>query len=108
MEIETLGERIRRLRESRRWTQDHMAELLAVSAKTVSNWESGRNSPRNSMGALRELFGDALDGGAPAEETGDAVEVAIKQSELIDWRQDEVRSVYRRNLHEQRGEVKGA
>lgn len=100
MENETLGDRIRRLREARRWTQPEMGEVLNVSAKTISNWESGRNHPRNSMGALRDLFGAALDGAEYTED--DPVLAAIARSELDEWRRDDVRSRYRRHLQEQR------
>lgn len=99
MENETIGERIKRLREDRRWTQEKLAELLATSAKSVSNWENGHNQPRGSMGALREIFGSAIDG-VPATDR-DPVIAAIDQSDLADFRKDEVRHVYRRNVAEQ-------
>ena len=68
-----LGERIRRQRERNRWTQAQLAARLGVSTKTVSNWEQGRNDPRNSLGALREAFGTDLesDGMEPIEESGE-------------------------------------
>jgi len=96
---ETLGARIRRLREERRWSQKQLAELLAVTEKSVGNWENDRSSPRGSMGALRDLFGDALDAAGPVD--SDPVIAAIDQSTLVEWRRDEVRSVYRRNVAQQ-------
>lgn len=100
-----LGERIRRLREQRRWSQQQLGDLLGVSTKSVSNWERGRNIPRNSMGALSELFGVDIE--APAAGPADPVEVALRQSELREWRQDRVLSEYKRNLYEQRTEAAG-
>lgn len=97
-----LGKRIKRLREQRRWTQEQVGDALGVHPKTVSNWESGRNVPRSSLGALEKLFGDAL---TADSEILDPVEAAIRASELHEWRQDRVLSEYKRNLHEQRAEA---
>ena len=102
---ETIGARIRRLREARRWTQEQLADLLEVSTKTVSNWETGRNDPRSSLGALREVFGRQFDAGDEVPVgNGDAVEQAIRASGLREWRQDAVLSTYKRHLYEQQQE----
>lgn len=106
MENESLGERIKRLREARHWTQSELADFMGVTAKSISNWESGRNHPRSRMGSLQELFGQALED--DGVELGDDVEIAIAKSDLDGWRKDEVRSVYRRNRDQQRSEVKDA
>jgi transcriptional regulator with XRE-family HTH domain len=37
--METMGQRIKRLRESRGWTQGHLAELTGVTVSAVSQWE---------------------------------------------------------------------
>lgn len=37
--METMGQRIKRLRESRRWTQSHIADLVGVTVSAVSQWE---------------------------------------------------------------------
>ncbi len=102
MTDETLGARIKRLREAKRWTQTDLADVLGVTAKAVSNWENDRNHPRGSMGALREAFGRQLeaDEAAPV----DPVEEAVRASALIEWRQDAVLSTYKRHIHEQQGE----
>lgn len=107
---ENLGEQIRRLRETRRWTQGQLASLLGVSTKTVSNWETGRNDPRSSLGALQELFGRQLR--ADAEPTDvvtevDDVERAIRASGLHKWRQNAVLSTYELHLQQQRAEGTG-
>lgn len=72
---ESTGDRIRRLREERRWSQSALAGLLNVSSKTISNWERGRHIPRASLGALEKLFD------APLDEV-DPVEAAIQASSL--------------------------
>jgi len=56
---ETIGQAIREERESRDWSQEHLARLLDVSVNTVRNWESGRSEgPRH--GELLRLC-DAFD-----------------------------------------------
>lgn len=51
------GTRIKRARERKRWTQRQLADALGVNIKTVDNWENGRTSPRNSVGAIEEILG---------------------------------------------------
>lgn len=76
---ETLGQRIRRLREQRRWSQRDLADLLEVSSKTIGNWENDRNDPRSSLGALEAVFGQSLDGPTVAV---DPVVEAIEEAAL--------------------------
>lgn len=45
MDQETIGTTIRALREARHLTQAELAQLLHVSAKTISKWETGRGCP---------------------------------------------------------------
>jgi transcriptional regulator with XRE-family HTH domain len=37
--METMGQRIKRLRESRGWTQGYLADLVGVTVSAVSQWE---------------------------------------------------------------------
>jgi transcriptional regulator with XRE-family HTH domain len=37
--METMGQRIKRLRESRNWTQGDLSELVGVTVSAVSQWE---------------------------------------------------------------------
>lgn len=46
---ETLGMIIRRLRIERGYTQEDLAELLSVTAQTISKWENDTNCPDISM-----------------------------------------------------------
>jgi transcriptional regulator with XRE-family HTH domain len=39
--METMGDRIRQLRNSRRWTQADLADQLDLTAAAVSSWEKG-------------------------------------------------------------------
>lgn len=97
---ETTGDRIRRLREERRWSQETLGDLINVTSRTISNWETGKHVPRSSMGALEKVFGEALDGDQPA----DPVELAIKASGLADFRQTRVLSAYQEQVYEQQRE----
>lgn len=78
-----------------------VADYTGVKVRTVTNWTSGATMPSDTeRAALRRLLG-------AYDDPGDPVEVAVRQSELQEWRQDAVLSTYKRNLHEQRGEVAG-
>jgi transcriptional regulator with XRE-family HTH domain len=57
-----IGTKIKRARERQRWTQRQLAAELHVNIKTVDNWENGRTSPLNSIGALEAVLGIRLDG----------------------------------------------
>lgn len=57
----TMGKRIRRARERKRWTQQQLADALKVGLRTVNDWENDRSYPRNSVGALEDILGVSLD-----------------------------------------------
>ena len=78
-----------------------VADWALVKVRTVTNWTSGETMPSDKeRAALRRLLGDY-------DNPGDPVEIAVRGSELIEWRQDAVLSTYKRNLHEQREERAG-
>jgi transcriptional regulator with XRE-family HTH domain len=83
----TIGRRIKRARERRRWTQRQLADALGVNIKTVDNWEAGRTSPRNRLGALEEVLGITLDSepAQPAPEDWRDWTDAWEKSVLEDW-----------------------
>lgn len=77
-----------------------VADYVNVSLRTVSNWTSRKAPTMPSEGdqaKLRQLLGRY-------DVPGDPVEVAVKGSALVEWRQDAVISTYKRHLYEQRGE----
>lgn len=96
MDEPTFGERLaaaRRLKGFR--TQEALADLIGVSSRTIRNYETGKTKPdAGTLEALQKALG-AFD------RSGDPVEVAVRQSQLIEWRQDAVVSFYKRNLAEQ-------
>jgi hypothetical protein len=90
----------RALEESTELTRQTLADATGRSYRTVGNWISAK-SPTMPSGEERAMLRRLL---GPYDSSGDAVERAIRRSELIEWRQDRVLSEYKRNLHEQRGE----
>jgi transcriptional regulator with XRE-family HTH domain len=65
----SIGLRIKRARERRRWTQRQLADAVGVNIKTIDNWEAGRTSPKNRLGALEDVLGISLTA-VPAPEPG--------------------------------------
>ena len=45
----TLGEKIKKLRVEKNWTQEQFAEMMGVSAQAVSRWETDSSMPDISM-----------------------------------------------------------
>jgi hypothetical protein len=95
------GERLAAAMAAKRLDRQAIADAVGHGVRTITNWTTGKTSP--SVGEreiLRRLLG-------PYDAEGDPVEVAVRGSELVDWRQDAVLSIYKRNLHEQRAEAAG-
>jgi transcriptional regulator with XRE-family HTH domain len=92
------GSRLKGAMAARGYDRQVIADATGVQLRTVTNWTSGSTMPSAiERNALRQLLGEY-------DAVGDQVEIAVKSSELHDWRQDAVLSFYKRNLHEQRGE----
>ena len=78
-----------------------VSDALNVGPRTVTNWTSGTTMPTPAQrDVLRKVLGRY-------DDEGDPVEVAVRGSELVEWRQDTVIGFYKRNLHEQREEATG-
>lgn len=78
-----------------------LAIALGVSQRTVGNWRNGKTMPNETdLNRLERVLG-------AYNASGDPVEVAIKRSELAQWRQTDVISRYQRHLDEQRKEATG-
>lgn len=105
--METLGQRIRRLREGRQFSQQQLADLVGVNLRTVGNWESDKAPPRNRMGALEEVFGVSLT--ELNDLAPDAIVVAIERSALSRADKAEMLATYYRILdREDRREDRGS
>ncbi|MDR0862310.1 MAG: helix-turn-helix domain-containing protein [Oscillospiraceae bacterium] len=58
----SMGQTIKRLRRERDWTQEQLAELIGVSDKAISKWESGAGMPDISqVMPLASVFGVSTD-----------------------------------------------
>ena len=54
----SFGQRLRRERESRHWTQEQLAEKIGSSVPSINRWEHDRSAPRQDMfNLLSEVFG---------------------------------------------------
>lgn len=71
---------IRKLREKKGMTQEKLAEVLAVSAKTVSKWETGRGLPDIS---LLEPLAAALDISVAELLSGDCIENSNRSANML-------------------------
>lgn len=81
--METLGERIKRLREEQHLTQAELGDLVGVTARSVGNWERNESHPRNRIGALERYFGVSLSDGRPLRDA-DPVVAAIEAHQVLD------------------------
>jgi transcriptional regulator with XRE-family HTH domain len=92
------GKRLAAAMAARRKGRQEVADVTGRGVRTITNWTAGETMPSDTeRAALRRLLGDY-------DNPGDPVEVAVRSSALMEWRQDAVLSVYKRNLHEQRAE----
>lgn len=59
---QSIGQRIKELREMKGWTQSQLGEYLFVSDKTVSKWEKDKSEPEsNLLVKIANLFSVSLD-----------------------------------------------
>jgi len=78
-----IGDRIRQLRQERRWTQAEFAEKLGVHQKQVSSYERGVNVPSTEiLIKLAEAFNVTLDYLA-FEAKGQTTKLTIQDGELL-------------------------
>lgn len=57
MQINPDGAKVRRWREERCWSQEHLAELAGIGIRTVQRVENGEKASRESVMALAAAFG---------------------------------------------------
>jgi transcriptional regulator with XRE-family HTH domain len=105
MAAESLGTRIRRARERKRWSQQKAAEALGVALRTYGSWERGETTPRSSIGALEEVLGVSLTDHA---EPQDPKELELR--EALSWMdRDEIEQVvYAYRQRRDRGRLRPA
>ena len=61
MQISADGDKVRRWRDERCWSQEHLAEVAGISLRTVQRMERGEKASRESVMAVAAAFGvDAM------------------------------------------------
>lgn len=59
---EVIGAKLRQLRQSRKMTQEQIAEKVDITRSTISNYEIGRRTPHlKDLSRLAAVFGVGLD-----------------------------------------------
>ena len=72
------GEKIQKLRNQNKWTQEQLAETLYVSRTAVSKWESGKGYPNiDSLKDIAKLFDKTIDELLSSEEI---IDIAKKEN----------------------------
>ena len=72
------GEKIQKLRNQNKWTQEQLAEKLYVSRTAVSKWESGNGYPNiDSLKDIAKLFNKTIDELLSSEEI---IDIAKKEN----------------------------
>ena len=72
------GEKIQKLRNQNKWTQEQLAEKLYVSRTAVSKWESGKSYPNiDSLKDIAKLFNKTIDELLSSEEI---IDIAKKEN----------------------------
>jgi transcriptional regulator with XRE-family HTH domain len=57
-----LGERLRGLREEKKWSQRYLGELVNLSQQTIDHYEKGRAEPKaETLNLFSDLFGVTTD-----------------------------------------------
>ena len=83
MTEEALGQKIRRARQQKRWSQRRLASEVGVSLWTIGRWERGDTEPHyeGDIDALEAALGVSLEDSTPAEFT-DPVEQQLRAAHL--------------------------
>jgi transcriptional regulator with XRE-family HTH domain len=71
------GARIRLRRQALRWTQQQLADRLGVNRATVSAWETDKQLPDRTQGAIEDVLGISLLNGTGPEVYTDPTERAV-------------------------------
>lgn len=89
------GQRLQVARKAKGLTQTALGDLIGRGSSMIRAYETGKVAVDPALRAeLRRHLGSF-------DEEGDAVELAVRQSRLIGWRQSDVITTYQRHLFEQ-------
>lgn len=101
--MDTLGKRIRILRERKNWTQTELSQELGMKTyTTVSKWESDENFPKGKdLKKLAELFGVSSDYLLGLSTVSKQDDISTIYNQLVPPRQEKVYNFAERQLEEQ-------
>lgn len=92
--MQTIGDRIKELREAKNWTQDDLSEAAGIHRVTIAKYEAGKVEPKStSLGRLASALG--VDAGFLL---GEIDEMTDEEKELWDLREEVRRDPERRVL----------
>lgn len=78
-----LGEKIKKLRFEKKWSQDKLAEKVGVGRQYISRYETGKISPNaENLQKLAEVFGVSIDY-LLSNETKNLASIGIKDKNLL-------------------------
>ncbi|MEM7280645.1 MAG: helix-turn-helix domain-containing protein [Pseudomonadota bacterium] len=80
MLMQVNSEKIRRWREERCWSQEHLAEVAGVSLRTIQRLENGGSASKDSVMSLAAAFGVDVTA-VTVDVNGEAKKAAARQSE---------------------------
>ena len=105
--MDTLGKRIRILRERKNWTQTELSQELGMKTyTTVSKWESDENFPKGKdLKKLAELFGVSSDYLLGLSTVSKQDDISTIYNQLAPTRQEKVYNFAERQLEEQNRKV---
>lgn len=95
---ESIGKKLKQLRKSRGMTQEQVADKVAITRSTISNYEIGRRTPHlKDLSALAGVFGVGLDyfGISAKDEAFDLISRAKEIFESDDVSHETKESLYR-------------
>jgi transcriptional regulator with XRE-family HTH domain len=88
------GERLRVARKAKGWSQQQLADAMKYSSRQIRAFEKGAPVSEPLRVEMRRHLGDF-------DLEGDPVELAIDQTELVQWRKLDLKTAYQRHLFDQ-------
>lgn len=90
MAYKTDADKIKRWREERHWSQEHLAELAGIGLRTIQRIENGEQASRESLTALAAAFN--------VEAIALVVDPEIEATDIVQRRNVKVRATARLTL----------
>ena len=87
MAYKTDADKIKRWREERHWSQEHLADLAGIGLRTVQRIENGEQASRDSLTALAAAFN--------VEAMALMIDPEVEASGIVQRRNEEVRATAR-------------